>query len=97
MRKTFLQLVPPLPDYLSSDWVLTKFRWWGDSIEDEKLPAPQVPESDRSFGGIGAFVKEFKGEVAKVLLFSLAWVVLIFASPLSMNLVYFFYSSVVAI
>jgi hypothetical protein len=91
VRKSFVQLVPPLPDFLSSDWVLGQFRWWGDRSRVEETDGPEsmdeLGQISPNFGGVWDFVKEFKGEVAKVLLISLIWIALIFVSPLSMNLV----------
>ncbi|GAA5833694.1 hypothetical protein JCM11251_003207 [Rhodosporidiobolus azoricus] len=91
----FRSFVPPLPDYLHSEYVLKRFRWEGDSPKED---------SDRARGRYGAVKGEGKKkggvemgtawqfawyhrwEVATIFTFASGWIVFIFVSPLSMNL-----------
>lgn len=86
----FLEFVPPLPDYLRAGWVLGLFRWKGDEVreaeevEDERKGEGQ---EETPSGAVREFIWAFRWELVKILGFAVVWIVAIFLSPLSMNLV----------
>lgn len=83
----FRDFVPYLPDYLRSSWVLSCFRWTGDEETSEELAAKGRDDKDRPSGSVLPFMWTFRGELLKTLGFACVWIVFIFVSPLSMNLV----------
>ncbi|KAM0754516.1 P-loop containing nucleoside triphosphate hydrolase protein [Meredithblackwellia eburnea MCA 4105] len=78
-EKPFGERVPPLPDLLSSVWVLSNFMW------DTQNPSSD-PKERQVRGGVGAFAWRYRSEVLKILIYALVWLVGVFASPLSLNL-----------
>lgn len=81
----FKQFVPPLPDYLQSDFVLGRFRWEGDGGA-----FAAKSKSSRQSAAVGRgreFVWQHKRDIAEIVAFATGWIVFIFLSPLSMNLV----------
>jgi hypothetical protein len=72
----FVSTVPNLPDILHARFVLRHFRWRGDVAGDGV-------KQGRSL----AFARQYKAQVAKIVLVALVWVFATFLSPLSMNLV----------
>lgn len=82
---SFKPFVPPLPDYLYSDYVLSYFRWEGDRGSSEARD--KAARRSRVTGGTKAFVWKHKGDLAGIVAFATAWILFIFVSPLSMNLV----------
>lgn len=83
----FREYVPHLPDYLRSSWVLSCFRWTGDEESSEELTEAETEDDDRPSGSVLPFVWAFRGELVKTLAFAIVWIIFIFVSPLSMNLV----------
>ncbi|BGP58401.1 hypothetical protein JCM8202_001904 [Rhodotorula sphaerocarpa] len=81
---SFKPFVPPLPDYLYSDYVLSYFRWEGDRGSSEARD--KAARRSRVTGGTKAFVWKHKGDLAGIVAFATAWILFIFVSPLSMNL-----------
>ncbi|GAA5868025.1 hypothetical protein JCM8547_000783 [Rhodosporidiobolus lusitaniae] len=90
----FRSFVPPLPDVLHSEYVLNRFRWEGDSPKED-FDRPEMEEArGKRRGGKGGMeigtAKQFawhhRWEVATILAFATGWIVFIFVSPLSMNL-----------
>lgn len=79
----FVKFVPALPDYLSAGWVLRQFRWCGDEEGDED----EGDAEERRSGAVFACAWRFRWELVKILGFAVVWIVSIFISPLSMNLV----------
>lgn len=83
---SFKPFVPPLPDYLQSDFVLGRFRWEGDG----GAFGPAKRDNSRQSAGVGRgkeFVWQHKRDIAEIIAFATGWIVFIFLSPLSMNLV----------
>ncbi|GAA5982504.1 hypothetical protein JCM10908_006676 [Rhodotorula pacifica] len=81
----FKPFVPPLPDYLHSDFVLGRFRWEGDS--DSSPMRKKASSSNTAVIGRGKeFVWRHKRVIAEIIAFATGWIVFIFLSPLSMNL-----------
>lgn len=86
----FLEFVPPLPDYLGAGWVLGLFRWKGDEVRAESEVREESEGSDveeTPSGAVKEFIWTFRWELLKILGFAVVWIVAIFVSPLSMNLV----------
>ncbi|GAA5982978.1 hypothetical protein JCM11641_006904 [Rhodosporidiobolus odoratus] len=105
----FRGFVPPLPDVLHSDFVLSRFKWdvsgegegEGDSNgrkdktgaeavnggeEGEGQEGGGAQKKGKERGTVKAFARHHRGELIKVLAFASGWIVFIFVSPLSMNL-----------
>ncbi|GAA94481.1 uncharacterized protein L969DRAFT_83963 [Mixia osmundae IAM 14324] len=82
-RLSFSELLPPLPDILHSRWVLSKMRWLGDNEDDsdDDLRVENRPE-----GSMRVFLTVFRAEALQITFTALLWIVFIFVSPLSMNL-----------
>ncbi|GAA5884595.1 hypothetical protein JCM3774_004798 [Rhodotorula dairenensis] len=76
----FKPFVPPLPDYLQSDFVLGRFRWEGDGRGSSAAKKSAVVGRGREF------VWQHKRDLAEIIAFATGWIVFIFLSPLSMNL-----------
>lgn len=77
--KPFSEHGPPIPDVISSAWVLSQFVWTqGDGSK--------ATGGGRG-GGVAAFARLSKFELFKIFLYSIVWLVGVFASPLSLNLV----------
>ncbi|KAK4701289.1 hypothetical protein P7C70_g4945, partial [Phenoliferia sp. Uapishka_3] len=75
----FALRVPPLPDVLSSNWVLSQFSWTlGRKTESAT--------NSKAAGGAASFAWLHKAELSKIFLYSIVWLVGVFASPLSLNL-----------
>lgn len=86
--RDFLSFVPFLPDYLTSPWVLSTFRWTGDEAKPEEGKTDDGADArPPPSGTVWHFVWNFRLEFAKIVAFSTVWIVFIFISPLSMNLV----------
>lgn len=80
----FKPFVPPLPDYLHSDFVLGRFRWEGDGGAFAAMS-----KSSKRSAAVGRgreFVWQHKRDIAEIIAFATGWIVFIFLSPLSMNL-----------
>lgn len=101
--RDFVSFVPHLPDYLSSPWVLSNFRWKGDEPskeehdDDDKVgqAVPRAPflavsafplQRGPAIGTVRCFLWAYRLEFAKIVMFSTVWIVFVFISPLSMNL-----------
>ncbi|KAK4054059.1 hypothetical protein OIO90_003704 [Microbotryomycetes sp. JL221] len=93
----FLSFVPVLPDYLHSRWILSKFRWRGDQVRDDDTDAlntshDEDDDDETDFrdrpptGAVYKFMWTFRLEFVKIFAFATVWVLAIFVSPLSMNL-----------
>ncbi|SCZ98055.1 BZ3500_MvSof-1268-A1-R1_Chr3-3g06545 [Microbotryum saponariae] len=78
----FLKYVPVLPDVLHTQHVLHHFRWRGD----EPRASANDEERVNTIGGVRAFMWTFRIELVKILCFATVWVLALFVSPLSMNL-----------
>lgn len=85
----FLEFVPPLPDYLGAGWVLGLFRWKGDEVREgeENEEGCKGGKEEITSGAVREFVWAFRWELIKILGFAVVWIIAIFVSPLSMNLV----------
>ena len=90
----FKHFVPELPDILHSRVVLGQFRWKGS----ERLDATATERSSRdencdekkhepAIGTTWCFLWRYRRVVLEILIFASAWIVFVFLSPLSMNLV----------
>lgn len=84
---TFKDLVPPLPDYLHSDQVLSRFRW--ESDEPAQSADRTRAKREVVIGHGREFVWEYKRDIAEIVAFATGWIAFVFLSPLSMNLVRF--------
>ncbi|GAA5941205.1 uncharacterized protein JCM15063_006399 [Sporobolomyces koalae] len=82
----FKQFVPPLPDVLHSRLVLEEFRWQGPEETIEKQENRHEQSRSPSTGTTWCFLWRYRMEVLEILLFASAWIVFVFLSPLSMNL-----------
>ncbi|GAA6039810.1 hypothetical protein JCM8097_004230 [Rhodosporidiobolus ruineniae] len=90
----FRSFVPPLPDVLHSEFVLNRFRWEGDSPkEDFDRPEREEAADEKEEGNGGLemgtlkqFAWQHRWECLAILGFASGWIVFIFLSPLSMNL-----------
>ncbi|KAL8286584.1 hypothetical protein RQP46_004601 [Phenoliferia psychrophenolica] len=71
--KPFALRVPPLPDVITSTWVLAQFTW-------------AIGTDASETGGVAAFARLHRAELFKILLYSIVWLAGVFASPLSLNL-----------
>ncbi|GAA5830407.1 hypothetical protein JCM3766R1_002706 [Sporobolomyces carnicolor] len=89
----FKHFVPELPDILHSRVVLGQFRWKGS----ERLDATATVRSSRdqncdekkhepAIGTTWCFLWRYRRVVLEILIFASAWIVFVFLSPLSMNL-----------
>lgn len=95
-QSMFLQVLPPLPDYLTSKWILSVFRFAGDedldALEAEDEYDEEVKEEGKGTkhdggNGVAAFAWCFRKEIAGIVGMALVWVAALFISPLSMNFV----------
>ncbi|GAA6020697.1 hypothetical protein JCM11491_000519 [Sporobolomyces phaffii] len=85
----FRDFVPPLPDMLHSRFVLGQFRWKGNERssggteqEGEGQPEAHGPKT----GTTWCFLWRYRRDVLEILAFASAWIIFVFLSPLSMNL-----------
>ncbi|GAA5992543.1 hypothetical protein JCM5350_008275 [Sporobolomyces pararoseus] len=88
----FKSFVPPLPDILHSRLVLEQFRWKGNENSektkerDEEENVCQKDAGEPATGTTWCFLWRYRREVLEILAFASAWIVFVFLSPLSMNL-----------
>ncbi|GAA5888678.1 hypothetical protein JCM16303_000890 [Sporobolomyces ruberrimus] len=85
----FKRFVPPLPDILHSRVVLGQFRWKGTQAAKEEKPAQgwnKGTEAKPAEGTTRCFLWRYRKDVLEILAFASAWIVFVFLSPLSMNL-----------
>ncbi|SCV74803.1 BQ2448_7832 [Microbotryum intermedium] len=82
----FLKFVPVLPDVLHTQHVLHHFRWRGDEPRASANDEERADQSSATIGGVRAFMWTFRIEFIKILCFATVWVLALFVSPLSMNL-----------
>ncbi|GAA5896044.1 hypothetical protein JCM5296_006227 [Sporobolomyces johnsonii] len=84
------RFVPPLPDVLHSRWVLGEFRWDGAEPGSEKKEDEHVEEdADEQKPKVGTtwqFLWQYRRDLLTILAFASGWIVFVFLSPLSMNL-----------
>ncbi|GAA5966329.1 hypothetical protein JCM21900_003097 [Sporobolomyces salmonicolor] len=86
----FKRFVPPLPDILHSRWVLSEFRWDGAEPKNEKEEDENVEEDVHeqkpNVGTTWQFLWQYRRDLLTILSFASGWIVFVFLSPLSMNL-----------
>ncbi|BGP20499.1 hypothetical protein JCM10213_007656 [Rhodosporidiobolus nylandii] len=90
----FRPFVPPLPDVLHSEYILRRFRWEGDSPREDFDSSSPTSSSEReekkkegpTMGTARQFAWHHRWEVFRILTFATGWIIFIFVSPLSMNL-----------
>ncbi|GAA5902469.1 hypothetical protein JCM6882_002761 [Rhodosporidiobolus microsporus] len=88
----FRSFVPPLPDFLHFEYVLSRFRWEGDSPKEDfdrergRGGGEKGEKGKVEMGTAWQFARHHRWEVATIFAFATGWIVFIFVSPLSMNL-----------
>ncbi|GAA5962699.1 hypothetical protein JCM3765_006170 [Sporobolomyces pararoseus] len=87
----FKKFVPALPDILHSRLVLEQFRWKGNEKSGEEQERGEDDDcrkrsDEPATGTTWCFLWRYRREVLEILAFASAWIVFVFLSPLSMNL-----------
>lgn len=89
-ESNFKRFVPPLPDILHSRLVLQQFRWEGTEMSEKETKRDDTEEEEKTkplTGTTWCFLWRYRGDIFEILAFASAWIIFVFLSPLSMNLV----------
>jgi len=89
-ESSFKRFVPPLPDILHSRLVLQQFRWEGTEMSEKETKRDENEEEQKAkpvTGTTWCFLWRYRGDIFEILAFASAWIIFVFLSPLSMNLV----------